>query len=222
MNNRIILNGCAPDPLIYYLKALGIFRLVAEQFDAHARGSWQGDAFTLTTTRAVDELVDFFLNRYEPTPIVAPWNGGSGFYPQDKNQRAMLESLCEIKSSRLDEYRQTIQSARSLVSERQQQPKDEEKADVLRQARRAFSDVAVKWLDAAYVLGETKPDYPPILGSGGNDGRLDFTINFVQRLLATLPDAITLQSNERQRHKLLRLNEQQLHAALCQDCQVSF
>ncbi|MDZ7810554.1 MAG: hypothetical protein U5L11_11030 [Arhodomonas sp.] len=40
------------------------------------------------------------------------------------------------------------------------------------------------------VLTEDSPDYPPLLGTGGNDGRLDFTNNFLQRLV-TVFDAET-------------------------------
>jgi CRISPR-associated protein Csx17 len=193
---HIVLNGCAPDPLLHYLKALGVFHLFAEQCDPQVRGAWSGDAFTLETVKAPDELVAFFLHEYCPTPIIAPWNGGSGFYPQDKNQRAMLDALCDTPAPRLDEYRTTVTAARTLVGQRREQPKGEEKAELLRHARRIFSDRAVKWLDAAYVLGESKPDYLPLLGSGGNDGRLDFTINFIARLLSVLPEAIKQKADE--------------------------
>ena len=97
MPNRIALRGCVPEPLIHYLKALGVLRLVAEQLDPGVRGAWRGDAFVLDTSKTEDELLDFFLTHYRPTPVVAPWNGGSGFYPQDKNQRAMK---LIVKSSR--------------------------------------------------------------------------------------------------------------------------
>ncbi|MEW6730269.1 MAG: type I-U CRISPR-associated protein Csx17 [Acidobacteriota bacterium] len=188
--NEITLYGCAPQPLIYYLKALGILRLVAEQFDREVRAAWQGDLFSLFIKQNADELMEFFLSIYSPTPILAPWNGGSGFYPQDKNQRAMIEQLCRIKTARLNDYRETFAIARKLIGARNVQPKDEEKAEILRRARTLFSDRVIAWLDAAYVLGEEKPDYPPLLGSGGNDGRLDFTINFVARLISVLPDCI--------------------------------
>ena len=190
MPNQILLHGCAPEPLIHYLKALGLFRLVAEQCDAQVRAAWRGDAFMLETELGQDDLVTFFLKQYQPTPVIAPWNGGSGFYPQDKSQRAYLDALCAADALRLTDYRQNITTARALVGERSEQPKDEEKAEVLRQARCVFSDRALKWLDAAFVLTDGKPDYPPLLGSGGNDGRLDFTINFIQRLLTVLPEAI--------------------------------
>ena len=197
MPNQIVLRGCTPEPLIHYLKALGIFRLVAEQLDPQARGAWRGDdAFELATPKTPEDLVAFFLHVYHPTPIVAPWNGGSGFYPQDKNQQAMLDALCRIAASRLDDYRDTVVTARTIVAERNAQPKEADKAEMLRQARSVFSDGAVKWLDAAYVLGESKPDYLPLLGSGGNDGRLDFTINFVARLLSVLPEALSQKADE--------------------------
>ena len=38
---EIVLAGCAPIPLASYLKALGVFRLVAEQKDECARGRWR-------------------------------------------------------------------------------------------------------------------------------------------------------------------------------------
>jgi CRISPR-associated protein Csx17 len=47
-----------------------------------------------------------------------------------------------------------------------------------RQWRGALSE----WLSAATVMEEEKAIFPALLGTGGNDGRLDFTNNFLQRL----------------------------------------
>ena len=74
------LTGCSPTPLANYLKALGILRLVAEQSDASARGWWQDEHFCLLTRLSREELHAFFLDEYQPTPIISPWNKGSGFY----------------------------------------------------------------------------------------------------------------------------------------------
>ncbi len=74
------LTGCAPAPLAHYLKALGILRLVAEQKDPSARLWWQDEHALLATTLDDEELRRFFLEVYEPSPIIAPWNAGSGFY----------------------------------------------------------------------------------------------------------------------------------------------
>lgn len=215
MRNRIPLRGCAPEPLIHYLKALGVLHLVAEQeFDAQVRAAWRGGTFILETDKSEDELVDFFLNEYRPTPIVAPWNGSSGFYPKDKKQREALESLCAANPKRFEEYGRTLEAARLIVGGRTEQPKDDEKAAMLQLARRHFPDRAVEWLDAAFVLGQDKPDYPPILGSGGNDGRLDFTVNFCARLLSVLPE--TLRGEKRPQERI-KLSIAQLRAALYSD-----
>ncbi len=73
------LTGCRPEPLASYLKALGVLRLVAEQKDKEVAGYWRGDHFVLRSSLDADSLVAFFENEWRPTPVVAPWNGGSGF-----------------------------------------------------------------------------------------------------------------------------------------------
>ncbi len=78
--HRHDLTGCAPVPLAHYLKALGILRLVAEQKDPSARLWWEDEHAVLATTLDEDALLHFFADEYQPTPIVAPWNAGSGFY----------------------------------------------------------------------------------------------------------------------------------------------
>ena len=214
MLNRIELRGCAPTPLIHYLKALGIFRLVAEpeqEFDKAARARWDGDSFVLETVKTADELVAFFLDEYKPTPIVAPWNGSSGFYPKDVWQRESFETLWQSNEKRFADYAETFAAAKSVVGDRRQQPKDDEKAEMLRHSRQRFPDRALDWLDAAFALGQDKPDYPPILGSGGNDGRLDFTVNFVSRLLDVLPEVLRREKNA---DKQIEQSAKQLRAAL--------
>src|SRR5690349_9893729 len=72
--NMIRLPGCHPEPLLSYLKALGVFRLVAEQADPAARAMWQDDVFVLQTALATNDLVAFFLSDYKPTPIIVSWS----------------------------------------------------------------------------------------------------------------------------------------------------
>ena len=68
----ITLNGCAPVPLAHYLKALGILRLVSEQADRNATGYWQGEQFILNSHLDCDSLTEFFLRKYQPTPVLNP------------------------------------------------------------------------------------------------------------------------------------------------------
>jgi hypothetical protein len=75
----LALPGCTPEPLMAYLKALGILRLVSEQKDKEARGWWKNDVFWLRSSLDHDRLVKFFLEEYRPTPVVVPWSGGDFF-----------------------------------------------------------------------------------------------------------------------------------------------
>lgn len=213
------LDGCAPTPLAHYLKALGILRLVSEQADPEARGWWDGDRYLLYTTLDRDELLTFFLDRYEPTPIVSPWLKGSGFYyqedpgltPIEKStahrlaslrsgiaaSRSMLEDLshaddlvrhikAEAKDNALSaserkrlkespEYKARLAQADRLFKEY--------KAEFIPNARKQWRGKTLEWMNAAMVLDANgEPKYPALLGTGGNDGRLDFTNNFYQRL----------------------------------------
>ena len=101
-----ILSGCRPKPLSDYLKALGVFRILSEQKDAQAKAAWQGETFTITTNLTIDDFEDFFCEKYTPTPIVAPWNGGSGFYSGDATKG--MDAILLSKDSRFKEYRNVI------------------------------------------------------------------------------------------------------------------
>ena len=181
MMHEHLLGGCTPTPLAHYLKALGILRLVAEQKDPGAVGRWQGDQFVLRTTLTPEDLEKFFLEEYRPTPIVAPWNGGSGFYPKDN--KTGIGPIATATAKRFKLYKDVITLARTCVGTREESPKNEEKSDFLGHLRAQLPDSTLMWFDAAVMLTTEKPDYPPLLGTGGNDGRLDFTNNFMQRVI---------------------------------------
>lgn len=182
MTHDLVLPGCVPAVLASYLKALAIHRLVSEQLDPAATSRWDiNGQFHLLSTADRPALTAFFAGRYAPTPIVTPWNGGSGFYAGD--QQAGIQALAESTADRFQQYREAIASSRAILRELgfREKPRKEEKLRLLRHARAWLADAAVWWLDAAYVAGE-EARYPAILGTGGNDGRLDFANNFMQRL----------------------------------------
>lgn len=184
------LAGCSPTPLAHYLKALGVLRLVAEQKDATARGWWRDETFHLATSLTRDELERFFLDEYQPTPLITPWNGGSGFYPKDN--KSGIEPIERSSAARFEPYRTTIGAGRELTAHLKESPKDDAKFELLGKCRRTWRGSPLDWLDAALVLDEEgSPAYPALLGTGGNDGRLDFTNNFMQRLTELFDCATT-------------------------------
>lgn len=188
--HHVLLAGCTPVPLAAYLKALGVLRVVAEQADDSARGYWQEDRFVLDSRLDREALERFLLDRYRPTPVLAPWNGGSGFHPGDNTSG--IEPIRKGNAARLAAIRRAIATAETVLDAlgQKEKPQQEEAKTALLAALRAeYPEDALDWLDAAVLLAEDKPRYPPLLGTGGNDGRLDFTNNFLQRLMDVIdPD----------------------------------
>jgi CRISPR-associated protein Csx17 len=105
------LKGCTIEPMGGYLKALAVLRLISEQADPSARGWWHGNTFRLESKFDEAGLVGFFLDEYRPTPIVAPWNGGSGFSEGDRTDG--IDAILGSNSPRFSEYARTIREIRS-------------------------------------------------------------------------------------------------------------
>ncbi len=179
--HAIELSGCPPHVLANYLKALAVLRLVATQKDPGARSQWLDGSFVLTTTLSQDELGRFFLQEYQPTPLIAPWNGGSGFYPKDN--REALDAIAAGASRRFQLFREAIAVGRLVTKGRKERPADDEKLEMIRRARATWPEALLPWLGAALSLTDDSVQYPSLLGTGGNDGRLDFTNNQMQRLV---------------------------------------
>jgi CRISPR-associated protein Csx17 len=186
---HIRLPGCRPEPLIHYLKGLAVLRLLGQHLGSSAvRACWVHDEFYLESPLTEAELIDFFLDTYRPTPVIAPWNGAGGFW-DDKVAGQALRRMEASTGERFAPYRTAIRVAREVLSSLglEAAPKDDDKARLLRALRARLPDEALDWLDAAVALTARGPEYAPILGTGGNDGRLDFTANFLQRLADVLP-----------------------------------
>src|SRR5262249_36423463 len=66
---------------------------------------------------------------------------------------------------------------------------DEAKVRIVQEFRNRCPDVLLPWIDAAVVLTGQPPDFPPLLGTGGNGGRLDFSTNFHEQVLAVLGES---------------------------------
>lgn len=264
----LILAGCQTRPLSGYLKALGVLRLVAEQEDKHACGWWDDNGYFILRSRLDKEaLAHFFCRSYQPTPVVTPWNGGSGFYLGDNTSG--IETISNCDDGRFAPYRQVIGRIRSwpeipsfetvadlqqvlqgaadrtkkgsksckemtkrlsdlappeqllamlgreaLVAEMQLADieslarsapgehgkawkgwwnkvkkvrslcnnilRNDNKDTLLPACRNRLPERVLPWLDAVYALSVDGVGYNPLLGTGGNDGRLDLGNTFMQ------------------------------------------
>lgn len=199
---KIDLDGCSATPLAPYLKALAIFRIVSEQLDGSVRGFWEDGHFALTSTHVTkDTLVDFMLTRYKPAPIANPWNGGSGFYPKDVGPRAVMETIRTATTDRLQPYQDALRDIDVILREMRLTEKPDPKKQkplLLVACRNRLSDDVVRWMDAAVLMTSEEPKWPPLLGVGGNDGRLDFSANYMKHVM-TIMDGHGRPSQEAER-----------------------
>lgn len=172
------LGGCAPAPLAHYLKALGILRLLAEQVDESARGWWKGNRFLLATGLTKEEIEGFFLREYRPTPMFNPWGARSGYFDggSESSARESLKRIEDSKRSRLEPFRETIETVRSVVAATttDRKPSKKEKNELILALRLNARSVSSLWLDTVVAVIGSGDDVslaqPPIFGTGGNEG----------------------------------------------------
>jgi CRISPR-associated protein Csx17 len=266
-----VLKGCRSTPLSSYLKSLGVLRIVAEQRDPEAKGHWEDGCFVLATSLTADDLERFFVQEYCPSPILAPWNGGSGFYPGDNTEA--LDRLVGSQDKRFDSYRSVIKEVQSwdevpkplervgdvirvltaeydslrpgkkrddvrglldnienstpsegmpnglspqgvklanleVLAKTKARPDESSwkpwwnavkkgrtrctgsersasKELILAACRSRLPQTCLDWLDAVCALHPDRgPLFNPVLGTGGNEGRLDFSNNYMQNVVS--------------------------------------
>ncbi|WP_089729555.1 type I-G CRISPR-associated protein Cas8g1/Csx17 [Candidatus Thiosymbion oneisti] len=211
---ELILSGCPPTPMAGYLKALGALRLLSDQKPGWSvRGAWREDQFVLLSpafsddkTSNLDQIFEVLLHEYRPSPIISPWNGGSGFFYREeklkeidsktgkqkktgiRNQSttatktidAFLEGTCD----RLADYREVIGLAKSILSDLglNEAPKETEKHALIQLLRATLPENALIAVDAGIALTTEHLGFSPLLGSGWIDGNLDFANNFMQKI----------------------------------------
>lgn len=167
------------------LAALGLVRVLAEQRDPELRSRVEGDDLLIDTS--VPDIARWLVDEYRPRPVLSPWNGGSGFGEKDRNQRATLEALITYPDQdRVATMRAAVAVIDRLLERDAAEKRD--KQDLIRDVANVCPDEMLPWVrSAVVVLGSDDLAFPPLLGSGGNDGRLEFSSNYHQRLLDVLP-----------------------------------
>jgi CRISPR-associated protein Csx17 len=191
---RHVLGGLRTEPLAGYLAGLGLIRLIGGQADTAATASWSADGLVIETT--VTDIPRWLAEEYQPTPVLSPWNGGSGFGSKDVMPRERLARLLASDSPRLAGFRAAAAAAEAalrrgraagwITEDAKGDTKVTDKQRLVQEFRNRCPDELLPWIDACVVLTSDRPQFPPLLGTGGNDGRLDFSTNFHEQLLAVL------------------------------------
>jgi CRISPR-associated protein Csx17 len=176
---RHVHAGLRPQPLASYLAGLGLIRLLGEQADPGATAAWERGGLVIDTT--VEDIPGWLADEYVPTPVLSPWNNGSGFGPKDVESKHTLAELRCHPSPRLGHFPAAIAAAAAVAE--LQRTNSWDKSRAVQEFRNRCPEPVLPWIDAAVVLADDRTFFPPLLGTGGNDGRLDFSTNFHQRML---------------------------------------
>ncbi len=181
----IEFHACTPEPLMNYLKALGVLRIIVGQgLDPNARGFWKNNVFCLHTHLTQDQIVEFFATRYQPSPILSPWNAAGGF---EKEKGADVMAIAHIRSSN-DPRLANFQNAIREVDNMKRTSPDMKKDELLLSVRNHMPDGFLQWFDSCAVYMSSKFSYAPYLGTGGNVGKLELSINFIKNVLLVFKD----------------------------------
>src|SRR5206468_1073281 len=108
----------------------------------------------------------------------------------------VVHAILKSTSPRFASYRAVIESTQATLTDMRLEEAPEGYAkDMLIAALRArLPENAIEWMDCVSVLMADpqsefplRAAFPPLLGTGGNDGNTDFTSNFMQRLTDVIP-----------------------------------
>lgn len=159
-----------------YLISLGLYRATL-QMDPSTLGVWDADdVHHMLRNGDITQERDYLLRDWSPSPITSPWNNGAG-YDGDR----FLSAIEHSTTRRLAPLREAIGVARCAMSA------SKSKDDLIRAYRSAAPDAAVEWVDSCQVeMPDGRWLYNPLLGSGGNDARLEFSRNYMRAICAIM------------------------------------
>ena len=196
---KIKLNGCKVTPIGSLLKGLGVFKLISDQLDPDATAWWENDTLSIDTSVDKNGIISFFTSEYQPSPILSPWNSGSGFYNQKKN---ILKQIQKTNSLRFSLYRDVIDSIQSFPELKDVKKTPGLTADSLGMNKERFKFAIMKrcenldpiylqWLHSVLYLDDDAPHFNKLLESGGNDGQLDYSGTFLRYVVMMMVDKKT-------------------------------
>ncbi|MFD9814926.1 type I-U CRISPR-associated protein Csx17 [Streptomyces sp. NPDC059080] len=192
----LVLPGLRAATLGGYLQGLGLLRVLSEQVDAEITLHWSSlDEAVLTTHMDPEEITRWLVEEFVPSPVITPWNAGSGFAANGKSKSAekLLDSVRGASNPRLELLREVVGIADEVVEEGRQRGwegktfwDDRYKREVIQLCRRVFPDAAQGWLDVAVTLTVDDVAYNPLVGTGGNFGRQDLSATYLARMFAVI------------------------------------
>lgn len=119
--------------------------------------------------------------------LLRAWSRVQDEFPGAIQERDDLDAVERLKKERKGaavEFDREIKKARTKI---QGQSRAAGKEELMARARTWLPEDALPWVDASFVLRpEGTASFNPVLGTGGNEGRLDFSNNFMKHISALL------------------------------------
>ncbi len=104
---------------------------------------------------------------------------------EDEAKVPRKASLAEKERART--IKNLITSAKKIRTEVQRRKRDSRKTQIIRACRDRLDPRVVEWIDAVAAINHTSDaEFPPILGTGGNEGRLEYSNTFMKNLSSLL------------------------------------
>ena len=185
--NEHQLYGCRDIPLSNYLKALGIFTILAREHP-ETKACWKNGVFVIYSNLSKKEIIDFMMDDYKPVPVINPlsWNK---YKTTTKDVKSMLGSKF---GHRLEPYRKTLDDLDGIFKEfmviyglkkiKKEDIDKVKKLTLLKLCRNRLQDNIIPIFDAVGIAGENACSFAPILGTGFNDGAFDMVENFIKHI----------------------------------------
>ena len=180
-----ILKGCSPEPLAFYLKALGIMRLIVEQGRSRSTRLVAGRQLCLLSRLSRDELEKFSW-RHMPHSSLQPLGAGQAImkaHPKDCSKcigcyRSINNgTACDLPRGHID------RSSRNSAWWRRKADSEQAKAAMMSNIRMQLRGTGIDWLNTVVAdLGDTFRG-PAILGTGGNEGSGSYTAAFLAAIV---------------------------------------
>jgi|AADL01.1.fsa_nt_gi CRISPR-associated protein Csx17 len=172
--------GCTTNSLGSYLKALGLFDILSKKY-SDTRGYWENDEFNIILPlESEEDIMNFFIEEYEPLPVVSPWNNGGGFV----NPKPELNNLLKLDEPRLETYKNVIRQTQEIMHRlgiKKIDPK-KNKLDIVRECRNYLPAETVKWIDTALITWNDDLFITKILTNGGNEGNFDYSNAYMDNI----------------------------------------
>lgn len=163
-----------------WLAGIGLLGLIETQHHPGVFSRWLRGRLQLLGPVSGPEIERFLLTRYAPSPILSPWLR-SGAFGSAKG-RALLGRFLASETPRLEPLRRAL-----LELEGEALPNPLTPSSRRKRLRR---ELLGRWSGRNWVRAATGPEGDqslPLLGTGGNDGRMDFAHSFLRRLVSVIP-----------------------------------